>query len=37
MSIVDIVILLLIGMGAIVGFKEGGIKGLTSFIFTIFK
>lgn len=35
MSIVDIVILLLIAMGAVIGFKEGGIKGLTSFIGTI--
>ena len=35
MSIVDIIILLLIAMGAVVGFKEGGIKGLTSFVGTL--
>lgn len=35
MSIVDIVILLLIAMGAIIGFKEGGIKGATAFIGTL--
>lgn len=35
MDIVDIVILLLIAMGAIIGFKQGGIHRLTTFIGTI--
>lgn len=35
MGIVDICILLLIAMGAIVGFKEGGIRGAAGFIGTI--
>lgn len=35
MDIIDIVILLLIAMGAVIGFKQGGIKRLTSFLGTI--
>lgn len=35
MNIIDIIILLLIAMGAVVGFKQGGIHRLTTFVGTI--
>ena len=34
-NIVDIVILLLIGIGAVIGFKHGAVRRLTTFIGTL--